>query len=1073
MQNFHKHTYYTNIIIPDSTVSYEDYAKRASALGHMVLSSLEHGWQGRYYETYEIAKKYGLKFIFGVEAYWVMDRFNKDSTNNHICIFAKNENGRKAINLVLSEANITGFYRVPRVDIPLLLSLNPKDVLITTACIGFFKYGMNASYKVIDILSKHFGDSFFLEVQYHNFSKQRYTNRKLQELDLPLIMGCDSHYIYPEQQTERDNYLKAKGITYSDETEFYIDYPSEEEAIKRFEIQNVLTETQIETAIDNTNIFLTFEDIEFDTDIKLPSLYKTKTQEQKNEIFINLVCQNWNSYKEKIDVSLHQKYEIEIKKEVDCVCNTSMADYFLLDHAIVKESIKNGGIITNTGRGSGISFIINNLLGFTKVDRIAAKVQMFPERFMSDIRILETKSLPDLDLNTGNPEIFLETQNKLLGEDSSYQMIAFGQFKKKSAFKLYAKSQDLDFVTANIITTQIENYENDLKHADEDTDIDLYDYVDAKYHGYIKESEKYQNIISDKKIHACASLIYQGNIKEEFGILKIKSNQGKTETLVTIIDGHIAEKYKMLKNDLLKVDVVNIIYLTYQKLGIEQHTVNELIEITKNDKATWNIYSNGHTICVNQVEKLATKQKVMQYKPNNISELTAFVAAIRPSFQSMYQIFQNRDRFSYNIKTFDDLIQTDEIKDSFVIYQEQIMATLNFAGISNNETYGIIKAIAKKKEDQVKKWKDIFIEGFTKKVLETEKISQLEANKKSLRVWKIIDDSCAYGFNASHAYCVACDSLYQAYLKANYTIEYYEVILNYYASKNDKDKISEIKNEAVNAFNINIEPIKFRKDNRSFKLDKESKSINESMVSIKNLNKQISKELYKLRNNNYPTFLELLLDIKLYTGIQQDQLNILIRLNYFSEFGNVNSIQDILKLFDIYWNKAKKTFRKQISFDKITEQNLIEHIISNHAIPTKKTYKDLDCLSIIKDNLKLLDKAPDQTEQEILDTEIELLGYIRYKTNLKDRHKVYVSNIDYGSSEKINPRIQIYSIGTGKFALLKIKRSVCTFQVKDIIHITEIKEKPKYIYLGDKNGKPQFEQSKNETEWWLEKWIKQ
>ena len=74
INNYHKHTSYSNIITPDSAASYEDYAKRAVELGHKVISSVEHGWQGYYYECYELAQKYGLKFIFGAEAYWVKDR---------------------------------------------------------------------------------------------------------------------------------------------------------------------------------------------------------------------------------------------------------------------------------------------------------------------------------------------------------------------------------------------------------------------------------------------------------------------------------------------------------------------------------------------------------------------------------------------------------------------------------------------------------------------------------------------------------------------------------------------------------------------------------------------------------------------------------------------------------------------------------------------------------------------------------------------------------------------------------------------------------------------------------------
>jgi DNA polymerase III alpha subunit len=263
-----------------------------------------------------------------------------------------------------------------------------------------------------------------------------------------------------------------------------------------------------------------------------------------------------------------------------------MADYFLLDYAILKEALKKNGRITLTGRGSSVSFFINTLLGFSKIDRISAPIQMYPERFMSESRILETKSLPDLDLNTGNPEPFLEAQRKKLGKDCSYQMIAYGQFKVKSAFKLYAKAMNISFQVANEVTKQIEKYELDLKHAD-DADkntIDLYNYIDKEYLHLVKESEKYQNIVSDKKPHPCASLIYQGNIKEEIGILKIRNS--KKDVYVTVIDGSIAEKYKFLKNDLLTVDVVNIIYETFTKLEIDPFSVNKLIQLTKNDENT-------------------------------------------------------------------------------------------------------------------------------------------------------------------------------------------------------------------------------------------------------------------------------------------------------------------------------------------------------------------------------------------------------------------------------------------------------------------------------------------------------
>ena len=91
-------------------------------------------------------------------------------------------------------------------------------------------------------------------------------------------------------------------------------------------------------------------------------------------------------------------------------------------------------------------------------------------------------------------------------------------------------------------------------------------------------------------------------------------------------------------------------------------------------------------------------------------------------------------------------------------YQEQTMKTLQFAGFSAPESYAAIKAIAKKHPEKVLPLKERFLEGFAAK-----------ADMPSAeRVWKIIEDATNYSFNASHAVCVALDSLYGAWLKAHH-----------------------------------------------------------------------------------------------------------------------------------------------------------------------------------------------------------------------------------------------------------------------------------------------------------------
>ena len=81
---------------------------------------------------------------------------------------------------------------------------------------------------------------------------------------------------------------------------------------------------------------------------------------------------------------------------MDIVQKTNMEDYFLLDYQVVKDAIeKYDCVITKTGRGSAPSFYINKLLGLTDLDRFNAPVTLYPTRFMSTERILQTRSLPD------------------------------------------------------------------------------------------------------------------------------------------------------------------------------------------------------------------------------------------------------------------------------------------------------------------------------------------------------------------------------------------------------------------------------------------------------------------------------------------------------------------------------------------------------------------------------------------------------------------------------------------------------------------------------------------------------
>ena len=181
--NFHKHTMMSNISSLDCISKPEEYMKRASELGHTEYFTTEHGYQGNIFDVYTLCQKYNLKCVYGVEAYYVDNRHEKDKGNYHIILIAMTENGRKQINKIISEANISGFYYKARIDNELLLTLNPKDVVITTACIQsrLFK-GDNWLENFFLPVYNHFGKSLYLEVQNHNSAPQIEHNKKILEL---------------------------------------------------------------------------------------------------------------------------------------------------------------------------------------------------------------------------------------------------------------------------------------------------------------------------------------------------------------------------------------------------------------------------------------------------------------------------------------------------------------------------------------------------------------------------------------------------------------------------------------------------------------------------------------------------------------------------------------------------------------------------------------------------------------------------------------------------------------------------------------------------------------------------
>lgn len=979
--NYHKHTSLSNRYMKDSPLLPIDYWNELKARygsEPCIYTTVEHGWAGNYFKQYDDLEKYNkkngtnIRWIYGAEAYWVKDRHESDRSNCHIVLLARTDKGRKAINKILSIANKDGYYARPRIDLELIDKLPYDDVMITTACVAFWN-----KYDDIDDIVRHLATSFphfYLEVQAHNTPEQKELNRRIiqisEELNVPIIAGCDSHVITESQMLDRDELLKSGNIHYEDEDGWYVDYPTYDVLFERFKQQGVLTDGQIKAAINNTNVLFEFEDIKLDRSLKVPVVkeLRNKTQEERNHIFEQILKDEWFLQKADINKDKLKQYYKEIKHDIGEIEACNMADYFILSYMVMKRGQeKYGGILTPSGRGSAVSMYLNKLLRLTKVDKVNSPVLMYSERFLTKERVLDSHTPPDIDNNVSDRQPFIQAQRDLVGELGTYDLLALGTLKFKAAWKMYARAYNVEPDTANEVSKQIDRYETAKKHAEDGETADIHKYIEPKYQELVDGCKKYLGIYDTAKGHPCGCLCYEGDIESDIGISLCKSEATGKEVLVANIESGTIDAFGYLKQDYLIVDSIGLTYDIYKEAGIEPFTVNQLLEKIAHDDVTWQIYADGYTQCVNQCEQPRSTQKVMRYKPKNIAELTQFIAAIRPSFQSMYQTFEQRKHFDYGIKALDDLLQDEYCSSSFILYQESLMKVLGFAGFPMSETYTIIKAISKKKDYIIKDAKPKFIKNFAQAILDTgETDDDNKAHELADKVWTIIENSAAYGFNSAHAYCMAIDSVTIAYLKAHYPLEFYKCVLQRFTDKGEKDKVALIKQEMLKR-GYKLKDIQFGDDNRAFNIDRANNCIVQTMASIKDMPKSAPEALYELGKTDIKNRAALYQALMDDPRINKKAIEILFHLGYFDKFAQPNRL---IAEYEIYQKYISTKVLTKSSFDDI----MIDVIRPCCGKETEKQFREIDNKALITALIKKVNIKP-ATIVDRIKWQLEYLGY--------------------------------------------------------------------------------------------------
>lgn len=227
----HCHSHYSPL---DGLDSPDVLVKRAKELGLIGLSITDHGTLSSHREMLIAGIENDFPIALGVEAYLSTsnDRFDrrdkaKRSDGNgiyhHLILLAKNDNGLKNLQRIMSRAWSESFNRYPIIDLK-LLGDNKDDLIVTTACVSgpISKNFQLGNYdKAIwwaDKLQDMFKDDLYIELQTHNndivAGLNEYLLKVADDRSIKPIITTDTHFAREEDRWIEDALLILNtGIT--------------------------------------------------------------------------------------------------------------------------------------------------------------------------------------------------------------------------------------------------------------------------------------------------------------------------------------------------------------------------------------------------------------------------------------------------------------------------------------------------------------------------------------------------------------------------------------------------------------------------------------------------------------------------------------------------------------------------------------------------------------------------------------------------------------------------------------------------------------------------------------------
>jgi len=241
----------------------------------------------------------------------------------------------------------------------------------------------------------------------------------------------------------------------------------------------------------------------------------------------------------------------------------------------------------------------------------------------------------------------------------------------------------------------------------------------------------------------------------------------------------------------------------------------DIASIPYDCRRTWDIFREGNTKGVFQLESPLGKSKSKQVQPKNIEELSDLLAIIRPGCKDVFvegksltQHYIDRKHKKDPVEYFHDALEPIlSATYGILVYQEQaLMIARDIAGFDLQEADILRKAIGKKDVVLMSNLRQSFIEKSGAKGV----VSEEQASE----IFNWIEKSQRYSFNKSHSICYAYNAYLTAYSKAHFPKEFFTSYLRHATGKQDTFlEINELINNA-RTMGIDIRPPDIRQGNK-------------------------------------------------------------------------------------------------------------------------------------------------------------------------------------------------------------------------------------------------------------------